>query len=87
MKKTAVLKYNGFVILPCDCAKERFDLYREGISKKGKPTMKAIGYGYRFSDALETMIGNSLAEEDIIELSGYIDAYKKQIEELKSIVR
>jgi hypothetical protein len=88
-KPTIALRHNGFVFIPSEHCRDRFDLYRTGSNgNTGKETKKLIGYGYRMEEALLKMIGVRLAERtDITDIQGYVREYKKAKSEIKNLLK
>ena len=76
-KSTLKMKFKDYVVSPCENAKDRFDLFREVKNKKGKDSLKVIGYGYSFNDALLRIAAEETSEKtDIVTLQEYVREYK-----------
>lgn len=76
------IQYQDFLIEPEVVCRDRFNLYRTGVTEKGtnigKPTKVNIGYGYKWGEALFKIASIQTSEEtSIVGLQGYIDAYQR----------
>ena len=92
-KTQCEIRYKDFTLIPSTNAKDRFDLYRDGIkvnkkTKKESSYLKLIGYGYRLEESIDQLIKEGLSERsDISDLKAYVSEYKKQVEEVKNLLK
>ena len=82
------LRYKNFIMFVSDNCKDRLDLYEEFISEKsGLKSNRLIGYGYRFEDMIEKIVRVSVADKDISTLKEYVDEFKKELADIKKILK
>jgi hypothetical protein len=71
-----------------DHCRDRLDLYEEFINPKTKlKSKRLIGYGYRFEEAVEKIVRVSVADKDISTLKEYVDEFKKELADIKNILK
>jgi polyhydroxyalkanoate synthesis regulator phasin len=82
------LRYKNYVMFVSDCCKDRFDLYEEFTREKtGEKAKKVIGYAYRFEEMIEKIVRVSVADKDVATLKDYVDEFKKELADIKNILK
>jgi hypothetical protein len=82
------LRYKNFIMFVSDNCRDRFDLYEEFESKKaGQKSRRLIGYGYRFEEMIEQIVRVSMADKDVATLKDYVDEFKKELADIKNILK
>ena len=82
------LRYKNYLMYVSDCCRDRFDLYEEFTGKTpGKKSKRLLGYAYRFEDMVEKIIRVSIADKDVSTLKDYVDEFKKELADIKNILK
>jgi hypothetical protein len=81
------ITYKNYLMVPTDTCKDRLDLYRTGVTAKGKNKQTLIGYGYCFEDAIDKIIRLEIAEnKNTITIKDYVSEYRKHLSEVRSLL-
>jgi hypothetical protein len=89
----SIIRYKNYIMYPCDVenSRDRFDLYRVSVGKKGKSIGKDteifIGYGLRLEEAIDKMIRNDLSHKGINDLKTYCQEFMKAKNEIKNLLK
>ena len=88
IKKETELRFGSYILKPTTGFRDLFDLSQVVVNKKGKTVKKQLGYGYKFANALESIISRQVVDDnEMVTLKEYIDLFGAKVDKLKAIKR